>query len=219
MSTRVRRDREAAPGSLRRRSRARRGEGERLREEILDATERLMLQTNDADSVSVRAVAEEVGVTPPSIYIHFSNKEELIVQVCERIFAMLHEEIEAALCDACDPIDEVAAIGKAYVRFGLDHPEQYRVLFMVPTPEWSREHIQKSVQQVSGFTTLVDTVQRCIDAGAFREGDAFFYACQLWMGVHGITSLLISKPVFPWPEQEALIDGCIQTLCTGLRPN
>lgn len=215
MSTRVRRDRGAAPS--RRRSRARRGEGDRLREEILDATEQLILQTNDADAVSVRAVAESVGVTPPSIYMHFENKEELIVQVCERIFTMLHEVIEDALCDACDPIDEVAAIGNAYVRFGLEHPEQYRVLFMTPTPEWARPHVHESVQKISGFSTLVDTVQRCIDAGAFRAGDAFFYACQLWMGVHGITSLLISKPVFPWPEQEALVDGCIQTLCNGLR--
>lgn len=190
-----------------------------MREEILDATQQLMAQTNDADAVSVRAVAEAVGVTPPSIYMHFANKEELIVHVCERIFTMLHEAIEEALCDACDPIEEVQAIGKAYVRFGLDHPEQYRVLFMAPTPEWAEEHVRQSVQRVSGFTALVDTVQRCIDSGAFRSGDAFFYACQLWMGVHGITSLLISKRGFPWPEQEALIDGCIETVCRGLRPS
>jgi AcrR family transcriptional regulator len=58
---------------VQRRRRARRGEGEKLREEILEAAERLLLQTGSEEMVQVRAVAEAVGVTPPSIYLHFAD--------------------------------------------------------------------------------------------------------------------------------------------------
>ncbi len=200
-----------------RRSRARRGEGDRLREEILNATEALLLRTGDADAVCVRAVAEAVGVSSPSIYIHFENKEELIIEVCERGFDALGEYTRTKAGVINDPVDALKAMGRAYVQFGLEHPEQYRILFMVKTPEWTRDHVIERIGHVSGFTQLVDAVQRCIDAGRFRGGDAFLYACQLWTGVHGITSLLISKPVFPWPEQESLIEGCIDTICRGLQ--
>ena len=61
----------SAPAHPRRR--ARRGEGERLREEILVAARELLAETNDADAVSVRAVAERVGVSTPSIYLHYAD--------------------------------------------------------------------------------------------------------------------------------------------------
>jgi AcrR family transcriptional regulator len=204
---------------VRRRSRARRGEGDRLREEILDATEALLLETNDADAVSIRAVAKAVGVTPPSIYMHFAHKEELILQVCERQFRALEEFMVDASEGIDDPVAAVRAMGRAYLRFGLERPEQYRFLFMSPTPQGADEHMREHINDVSGFSRVVAAVQRCIDEGAFEQRDAFMVACGLWTGVHGITSLLISKPGFPWPDQRALIDHTVDTYCEGLRAN
>ena len=66
--------------------RARRGEGDRLRDEILDATEALILESGNADAVSIRQVAQAVDRTPPSIYLHFSTKDELMQAVCQRRF-------------------------------------------------------------------------------------------------------------------------------------
>ena len=60
-----------------RRRRAPRGSGEQLREEILDATTELLLETGHAKAVSIRSVAQRVGVTPPSIYLHFADKDAL----------------------------------------------------------------------------------------------------------------------------------------------
>jgi len=76
------------------RTRARRGEGDLLRDEILTAAERLLVETGNEDSVSIRAIAEAVGVTPPSIYLHFPDKETLLFAVCERQFAIFREALE-----------------------------------------------------------------------------------------------------------------------------
>jgi AcrR family transcriptional regulator len=200
-----------------RRVRSRRGEGDRLREEILNATEKLLIATKDIDAVSIRAVAKAVGVTPPSIYLHFAHKEELILEVCERQFAAFDAYIRGAAGECDDAVECVKAMGRSYIRYGLEHPEEYRFLFMSVTPEWAAVRVRERIQGLSGFGSLVTAVQRCIDDGAFASGDAFSVACGLWTGVHGITSLLISKPFFPWPEQEAFIEGCLDAYCRGLQ--
>ena len=201
-----------------RRVRARRGEGDRLREEIVDATEKLLIETGSVDAVSIRAVAEAVGVTPPSIYIHFARKEDLILEVCERNFRALDAVIELATCDECEPLDEVKAIGRAYIQFGLEHPEQYRLLFMTRTPALDPEDMRERIVGVSGFSRVVEAAQRCIDEGVFAPGDAFVIACGLWSGVHGLTSLFIAKPTFPWPDRDELVEHVLDGYCRGLAP-
>ncbi len=78
-----------------RRRRAPRGSGDQLRDEILDATTDLLLETGDAKAVSIRSVAQRVGVTPPSIYLHFADKDALLDAVCARYFEKLDEEMQA----------------------------------------------------------------------------------------------------------------------------
>jgi AcrR family transcriptional regulator len=197
------------------RRRARRGEGVRLREEIIDAAEALLVRTNDLDAVSIRAIATAVGITAPSIYMHFDHKEDLLMEVCERHFHELDRVILQAGARKKDPVEAVKAMGRAYVRFGLEHPEQYRFLFMTPTPDWAADRMQERIDDLSGFGHVVSAVQRCIDEKAFVSKDAFLVACGLWMGVHGITSLLISKQAFPWPDRDELIDHCIDGYCDG----
>lgn len=198
-----------------RRTRARRGEGDRLREEILSATERLLIRSGDADAVCVRDIASEVGCTPPSIYLHFDDKDALVFAVCERIFDSLQDAASAAMKDVAHPLEALHRMGRAYARFGLDHPEQYRIMFMSRTAAFDPAVVNR-LKQSSGFDLVVTAAQRCVDAGIFRPADAFFLACGLWSSVHGITSLLIAKPWFPWPEAERLIDHCIETHCRGL---
>lgn len=200
------------------RSRAKRGEGDLLRSEILDATEQLLVRCGDADAVSIRAIADAVGVTPPSIYLHFSDKDQLILAVCERIFDALGVAAAAAVEGVSDPVEAVRRMGRAYVRFGLDHPEQYRIMFMDRTHDSMMPVGFEALKKASGFDLVVAAAQRCIDEGVFADADAFFIACGLWSSVHGVTSLLVAKPWFPWPDTERLIDHCIDTHLDGLRP-
>src|SRR6266498_1634694 len=120
----------ARTSAARARPRARRGEGEKLRDDLLDATERLMIESGRADAVSIRAIADAVGVTPPSIYLHFPDKESLIFAVCERHFETFDSVIERAGASTDDPVESLRRRGRAYIRFGLENPEPYRILFM-----------------------------------------------------------------------------------------
>jgi AcrR family transcriptional regulator len=202
------------PASERRaRRRAPRGQGERLHDEILDAAERLLIETGSKEAVSIRAVADAVGVTPPSIYLHFQDKDDLIYAVCERNFAEFDRFIEEAAPGASDPLDALKRRGRAYVQFGLDHPEQYRILFMTqPPPDWTADRILEN----AAFSHLLETVQACLDAGVLAPGNTLLVALGLWAAVHGITSLLITKSQLPWPDVEQLVDHVVSMCVNGL---
>jgi AcrR family transcriptional regulator len=112
-------------GASRPRTRARRGEGDRLRDEILDAAEALLHETGSADKVSTRAVATRVGVSSPSIYLHFPDRAALLFAVCQRQFDTLGARLAEVAVQVDDPVERVIAIGSDYCHFALEHPQQY----------------------------------------------------------------------------------------------
>jgi AcrR family transcriptional regulator len=195
-----------------RRVRARRGEGERLREEIIAAATRLLIDQGEA--VSIRAIADAVGVTPPSIYLHFADKDELIMAVCQDRFQELDRVMATVAATATDPVDEVRKRGEAYIRFGLDNPEEYRILFLAKAQLASPQQ----VQEWAALQHMIEAVQRCIDAELMVGDDALLITLGLWSAAHGITSLMISMPTFPWPPTDVMIDHVLDQCAFGFAP-
>jgi AcrR family transcriptional regulator len=199
-----------------RRARAKRGQGDLLRADILAAAEELLIRTGDQGAVSIRAIAEAAGVTPPSIYLHFADKADLLGAVCEARFDEFSRYMDHAMEGIDDPLEALWARGRAYVRFGLENPEHYRIMFMT-RPLAERLPIGQ-LPGLAAFGQLVDDVVRCIDAGAIAGDDAFLVATNLWTAVHGITSLLIARPDFPWPDLDRLMALLVDVQTKGLRP-
>src|SRR5919197_144730 len=108
-----------AVSESRRRAPARRGEGERLRREIVDAAIALIADRGD-EAVSMRAIARAVGVSPPAVYLHFADRQELMLAVLDHVFADLGRALEKA--DTGAPHARVRALVRAYVSWGVTHP-------------------------------------------------------------------------------------------------
>ena len=209
------------------RARSRRGEGDRLREEILDAVGALLDETNDESAVSIRAIADRVGVSPPSIYRHFEDKDALLSAVCADVFAQLQIGIANAVADASDPVDALTKAGRCYIEFGLQHPEHYRLVFMCtptrPIPV-TRDELIGGLAPIAlpetdpvfggdalagslAFKALHDLVSDVLALVPKRKRpDAFAATTTVWMTVHGVTSLRITKPDFTWPSLDEQLD-------------
>ncbi len=198
------------------RTRARRGDGARLREEILVAADRLLRETGQESNVSIDAIAKAVGCTAPSIYLHFPDRRTLLIEVCERYYALFGATLDAAGAAADDPLEALAHRGEAYVHFGLAHPEPYRLLFMHGPNDVPATQDIARVRSISAFDDQLGAVQRCKDAGYFPDGDVYEIACALWASAHGITSLLISKPGFPWPPLADFVRATVLAHGLGL---
>jgi AcrR family transcriptional regulator len=194
------------------RRRNRRGEGGRLREEILTAAVSLAGTLGSIEALSLRAVAREAGITPMSIYAHFETKEELVWALIESEFASLAQQLDRAQADQKDPVARLRARCLTYVRFGLENPGNFLVLFGTagrPTPP------EGTPEQLPGwplFAGFVSAIQACVSARRAPEVDPRAGATRLWAALHGITVLRVSKKGFPWPPIDQLVDELITDL-------
>jgi AcrR family transcriptional regulator len=195
-----------------RRSRARRGSGDLLREEIVVAAKRLLGEADRATDVPMRAVAEAVGVTTPSIYLHFVDKLELLGAVVADVFRELDDAMVAAAAEETTPLGRLRAFGLAYVRFALEHPEHYRLALLEPCPEPTIEIDE--VLQSSAFAHLNATVVECIDAGVF-QGEPLAITFDMWAVAHGVAALMIAKPYLPFGAAEDFADRALCSAALG----
>lgn len=195
-----------------RRVRAPRGSGDRLRDEILDATTELLLETGHARSVSIRSVAQRVGVTPPSIYLHFADKDALMDAVCARYFEKLDPEMQRLAAEHTSPIEVLRAQGLAYVRFAVQTPELYRIATM---GEWRSGSSVDTTLTSSAFKHILATVQKLMDDGTYRTEDPTTVALELWSAAHGVAAMLIAKPHLPFGDAERFADRVLSSVCCG----
>ncbi|MET0758540.1 MAG: TetR/AcrR family transcriptional regulator [Mycobacterium sp.] len=195
-----------------RRRRAPRGSGEQLRDEILDATTDLLLETGHAKAVSIRSVAQRVGVTPPSIYLHFVDKDALLDAVCARYFEKLDQEMQRVAADQTSTIDVLRAQGLAYVRFAMKTPELYRIATMGEGRPGSDVDITLNS---SAFVHMRNAVESLMAEGIYPPGDATAAALELWTVAHGVAALLISRPYLPWGDAEEFADRVMRAVCCG----
>lgn len=200
--------------SQKRRPRARRGDGPRLRSEIIAAASALLGDIGDARQLSMRAVAGEVGITPPSIYRHFVDKQALLVAVLEERWAELHLALVTSAAGVDDPFEALRRVGLAYLRYAEEHPGHYRVLFSAAAPAGiSRQ--RAGHPGTPSYLVLVEAIERCLAAGAaVPEGrDSLFLAAQMWICGHGLVDLRIGQRFpFPWPPAEQLLDALLGDL-------
>ncbi len=194
------------------RTRSVRGEGARLRGELLDAAERLLAEHGDERSVTIRAIVGQAGVTPPALYLHFPDKQTLIREVVMRGYDDLARTTAAAAKDARDA-GAVAALRAgmlAYLGWAERHPGRYRALFD------ARRETQLLRADGTGtsvaFDGLVARVAAVQAAGAARDGDPVRIATLLWAAEHGLATLRAARDRFPWPPAEELVDGLIMTV-------
>ena len=171
--------------------------------------------------MSIRAVADAVGVTPPSIYRHFPDKIHLLFEVCMSTWNGLADRVSEAVVEG-DLEATLRAQARAYVHFGVENPEHYRIMFMTPVDMTPEQFRQEMFAPESAFALFLETVEALRTSGLVRaevaELGTVTMGLHLWAAVHGITSLLTTKPMLPWADVDTVIDQQLDLLINGLLP-
>ncbi len=182
-----------------------------LRAEILDAARELFVR-DGYESFSMRRLAVRVDYSPASLYLHFKNKQELFGCLVENSFTALMDALAALRAgEDQDPVTTLKKGLRTYVDFGLRNRNQYRFAFLLQPALRTRPY-----KPHAAFRTLRQMVGRCIKAKRFRNRDVEAMSQALWAAVHGVTSLLIQRPTFPWVARQKLIEQVINSAVGGL---
>lgn len=190
-----------------------------LRQEILDAAREILFR-DGYDGLSMRKVAQKIDYSPTAIYLHFKDRDELVFSVCQDTMAGLVRELEAVI-DLTDPLVSLKKGLRRYVDFGLANPDFYTVSFIMPIrkdPAMMARFFQSDTKGMQAFGFLPRLVGDAMRQKKIGKVDVDAASRALWAGIHGITSLLISKPQFDWGNRDRVIDQLIAMLMEGLKP-
>jgi AcrR family transcriptional regulator len=215
--------RHKAPGEgiqHRHRRRSRRGEGDKLRLDILDAAEQLLVEMGSPDMVSMRAIADRVGVSPPAIYMHFDDKDELFFECCNRRFTEMAGRMREASEQQTTAMGRLEAMGRAYIDFGLSRGEQYEVMLLGKHPASLGPEEVLELPGAQALSMAAAAVAEGVAAGELRADlDAMATAVALWATTHGVVLVLLDNRRHPFPnalEDEVVVDHLIAMLRHGL---
>jgi AcrR family transcriptional regulator len=192
-----------------------RGQGGRLRDELLDAASGLLITQGPDAELTLRSVARAAGVAAPSVYQHFADLDELMLALVRHHLADLAGAVESALPPVADrPAGEqLAVMARAYVRWGLDHPGPYTVVFEGKV----LRHLTRD--QEAALLAGTDLFERLITltAAATEATDPQLVATALWTCLHGLVALRIAKPAYPWPPLADHVDAVLRPTWRGLQ--
>ncbi|ATL70401.1 TetR/AcrR family transcriptional regulator [Nocardia terpenica] len=190
------------------RARNPRGEGARLRDEIVEAAVALLDETGEDGAITLRSVARRAGIAAPSIYRHFPDQPAIMLAVVQNAFAELDEQLRAALRAAGEaPRSRLLAVCHGYLEFARARPARYRTMFGgVWLPELNETSVTENDMAALGQTTmrlLATALEDCVAAGDADSTDPAADAVALWLGLHGLAHQRAVAPSFPWPPDIA----------------
>lgn len=198
------------------RQRNARGEGGQLGQDILDAAIALIERTGSSEAASLRAVAKEVGIAAPSVYAHFADRDALLLAVLEQLFdqfiAERNQAEDAAAAAGGSPWERLRASVFATVRFGLERPGHYKMLYEGRVISGLSDPMAAAFGRPIQIRTA-GLISEILQGVPGREAeDAERLALLLWCATHGVVSLQINKPTLAWPEATTLVDDLMRSI-------
>jgi AcrR family transcriptional regulator len=194
------------------------GEGGRLRAELVEAAAGILAETGDEVGLSLREVARRARVSSPAVYLHFADKDALLAEVLATRFDVLGQAIRAAVAAAVGGAGERLRAGcRAYVDLAVGDPGTYRVLFGGRSAADLGPDFRDG-QATAPFRALADGIAAAQADGVVRTGEPVRLAVLVWTALHGTVSLRQARPRFPWPDTGELVDDILEGLLGLPRP-
>jgi AcrR family transcriptional regulator len=186
-----------------------------LREQILRVARDMVMREGFA-ALSMRKLADAVEYAPATLYLHFENRDAIARELCVRGFQDLLAMLEPAAAVE-EPVERLSGIAEAYVRFGLEQPETYRLLFMEDPKLSTALFSDAEGAGPRSFAVLGRAFEDLKAAGRLAEdADPARLAEVLWAGMHGIVSLRLTCAGFRHSPPDELARVLVTTLVHGL---
>jgi AcrR family transcriptional regulator len=141
-----------------------------------------LLEESGETALSLRAVARRAGVSPAAPYRHYADREALVSAIAGIGYRELADRLAAAHPSPSTP-EQLASVATAYVRFALERPALFRIMFGEPCDRDNDERV--------AATTAVSAYVHSIAQRTFPQADPEALATAIWALVHGLAFLYL----------------------------
>ena len=178
----------------------------------------LMLAESGLEGLSLRKLAERVGVSPPALYHHFRDKNDLLCAIAEKGFDALDAAVSLATAGAVgDSVARLRAFVFAYVAFATESPETYDLMF--GRTIWKSGRPTVSLREVA-FTTFkryTARVAALVAESKLPEGESALRLAQAsWAMMHGLCRLKIDGIYIDAKDLDAMSEEAVRLVVARL---
>lgn len=185
-------------------------EKEELKALILRAAKKLFVEKGIGQT-TIRNIAQEIEYSVGTVYVYFKDKNDILHELHSQGFQQLGGDLRV-LFHVTDPMERLKALGRAYLRFALENPDMYELMFTLKAPmdALDSHHREDWNEGIATFDVLKSTVAACMEKGHFQGHHLEPLSFAVWSAVHGMASLHISdriKGVHLQQPEEVLMKG------------
>jgi AcrR family transcriptional regulator len=182
---------------------------------------RKIITVEGHETLTLRRLMGELGVTAPALYAHFESKEAVLRAVAHAEFEWsVSKEGTLRISEIADPVERLREICLRFIDYVRDNREVFRLLLMFPPDFFQRENFEVADPPTSlggrVFRARAEAIHQAIDEGRFREEDPFVVGLTLFTAVHGLATFLLMEPNLKIEVENRLISSVIDSVLRGL---
>lgn len=204
-------------------------EKRRRRNEIIDAAEKVFFGKG-VENATMDDVAETAELSKGTLYLYFSNKEELLYAIKMRATVMLKEYFEKTCHSKSKGIDNVRNIGRAFINFSTERKDYFELMMHFEGKKLDKlnfedPYIHEFVEQNSPMNLFIDIIKMGQDDGSVRDDiPPWVIAHNLWAMTTGVLQMITKQEqileIHGYNNQDkAFIEGMFQMFENGITNN
>lgn len=186
-----------------------------LRENILKVSKTLLIK-DGFGKLSMRKIAKKADVTATSIYLHFENKDELLLALIDDSIDKLKNTLSGAIDPSKDLITQLEDLARVYIQFAIENPQEYEVIYMVrpeEMPKYPKENFNKIR---SSFSLMAEIISKGKDENLLEVDDPKISAYSIWAQLHGVVSVILNKRLDTRIPRKTFINQSIDHILQGI---
>ena len=185
-----------------------------LREEILEVSKDILIQ-DGFSKMSMRRIARRANVTATSIYLYFKNKDDLLLALIEESINDLKNALQEVVDPGKDFIQQLEDMARAYIRFALEHPKEYEIIYMVRPEEMPKYPREKFNEVRSAYELLAGIISDGKEQNLIEVDDPLISAYTIWAQIHGVVSVMLNKRLDTRIPREKFTDQAVDHIIKG----